>query len=325
MEAIADIDNLRLAYWKSRKGKEDRVEVIEFRTALQYNLAKISEELRGDHVCVGNYAYFKIFDPKERLICAAAFRERVIHHAVMNVCHHDFDKRQIFDSYACRIGKGTFKSLDRAYEFAGRYRWFVKMDVRKYFDNIRHIALKQQLAKMFKDDGLLRLLNKIIDSYSVGEDRGLPIGNLTSQYFANHYLSVADHHAKEKLCIDGYVRYMDDIVLFGDDKEELLAKARLLELYLKDVLDLELGQFYMNRCRCGIPYLGYRVLGDIVLLSKRSKTRYKKKINEVFYKYRIGEYDQEMLQNRLLPLTAYTEKADSKSFRKKIILKGGFN
>ena len=175
---------------------------------------------------IGDYHYFKIHDPKERLICAASFSERVLHHAVMNVCDPFFNRYQIFDSYACRKSKGTYAALDRARHFNHHFKWYLKLDVRKYFDSIHHGRLKRLLVKQFKDKSLLDLFNGIIDSYHVSDACGIPIGNLTSQYFANHYLAVADHFIKEELRIKGYVRYMDDMVLWHNDKISLLKSGR---------------------------------------------------------------------------------------------------
>lgn len=133
-------------------------------------------------VSVGDYHYFKVFDPKERSICAAAFNERVLHHALMNVCHPIFERAQIFDSYASRIGKGTYAALDRASHFTKRYKWFLKLDFKKYFDSIQHGVVKSQLQRLFKDQELLNIFNSIIDTYEVAPSQGVPIGNLTSQY-----------------------------------------------------------------------------------------------------------------------------------------------
>lgn len=124
IEKITEPDNLRLAFWKARKAKEGKMEVTEFRKELDKKLLTLQEELLSGNVQVGNYHYFTIFDPKERLICAASFKERVLHHAIMNICHVNFEKFQIFDSYASRLGKGTYAALERAKFFQVKYKWF---------------------------------------------------------------------------------------------------------------------------------------------------------------------------------------------------------
>lgn len=153
MERIADPDNLRLAFWKAKRGKSAKLEVMAYQKNLDKNLLFLRNELIAGEVTVGNYHYFKVYDPKERQICAAAFSERVLHHALMHVCHDNFEKYQIYDSYASRLGKGTFAALERATLFQKQYPWFLKLDVRKYFDSIDHSILKNLLRKRFKDVG----------------------------------------------------------------------------------------------------------------------------------------------------------------------------
>lgn len=135
----------------------------------------------------GQYHFFTVYDPKRRTICAASFPERVVFHAMMRICHPVFDDFQIFDSYASRIGKGTYKALERAQQYAKRYQYFAKLDVCKYFDSIDHEVMLHQLCRLFKDSQLLIFFRDLLDSYETSEGRGLPIGNLTSQYFANDY------------------------------------------------------------------------------------------------------------------------------------------
>ena len=213
LEKMVDNDNLNLAFWKARKGKEGIDYVEKYRQFLSYNLGNLSKEIEKGKVTVGNYSYFKVFDPKERLICAAQFSERVLHHALMNVCDPYFEKYQIYDSYASRKHKGTYAAIERAAVYQKKYAWFLKLDVRKYFDSIDHHTLVCLLEQQFKEKKTQTIFRDIIDSYHTQEGKGLPIGNLTSQYFANHYLAISDHFVKEQLKIKAYVRYMDDMVL----------------------------------------------------------------------------------------------------------------
>lgn len=212
LPAIADPDNLRLAFWKARKGKSWSKPVQVYRSELDANLRLLREQILSGNVQVGRYHFFKIYDPKERQICAPSFGEQVLHHALMNVCHGRLEKVQVFDSYACRKGKGTYAALERAKYYTRRYKYFLKLDVKKFFDTIHHNALKAQLARLFRDEDVLNIFYRIIDSYEAHPGRGVPIGNLSSQYFANHYLSGLDHYIKEQLRIKAYVRYMDDMV-----------------------------------------------------------------------------------------------------------------
>ena len=146
MATIADAENLRLAFWKAAKGKRRKADCLAFRENLDANLAALGAELLAGTVPVGDYHYFKVHDPKERLICAATFRERVLHHALMNVCEPALEKAAVFDSYACRKGKGRLVAVERAQGYARTHGWFLKMDIRKYFDSIHQDTLRQLAA-----------------------------------------------------------------------------------------------------------------------------------------------------------------------------------
>ena len=165
MERICELDNLYFAYYKANKGKTFDAGAIDFRKNLSENITKLQHQLLSGNVSVGNYHYFTICDPKIRQICAADFSERVLHHALMNVCHPYFEKQLIFDTYATRINKGTYAALERARKAMKKYRYVVKMDVRKYFDSITHDVLMRKLKHIFKDKQLLDIFEQIINSY----------------------------------------------------------------------------------------------------------------------------------------------------------------
>ncbi len=319
IEKIADIENLQLAFYKAQKGKAAKIEVFEYRKRLQENLRKLQHQILSGRVKTGNYRYFTIYDPKKRLICAAPFGQRVLHHALMNVCHPLFEKAQIFDSYASRIGKGTYAALDKAIHFNGRHKWFLKIDFRKYFDSLDHAVLKKQLSRLFKDGILLNIFKSIIDSYCVRPGKGVPIGNLTSQYFANHYLSKTDHYVKEVVKIPGYVRYMDDIILWHNDKKDLMDVGLLLKQYSESELKLTLKPFCLNRNLHGLPFLGYLLYPDDTRLAHRSRTRFVKRLRSYDNKLKTGKWSQIEYQRHVSPLIAFTEYANGREFRKKII------
>ena len=321
IEKIADIENLQLAYHKAQKGKAGKIEVFEYGKRLRENLQNLQQQILSGNVETGNYRHFTIYDPKKRLICAAPFGQRVLHHALMNVCHPFFEKVQIFDSYASRIGKGTYASLKRAKHFNRQYKWFLKLDFRKYFDSLDHTILKKQLNRLFKDSRLLNIFESIVDSYCVNQNKGVPIGNLTSQYFANHYLAHADHYVKETLKIRAYVRYMDDIVLWRDNKKMLLNAGTSLKEYSESELKLTLKPFCLNQNLQGLPFLGYLLYPDKTRLAHRSRTRFIKKLSIYEINLISGIWTQKDYQNHVLPLIAFTEYANAKEFRKKIIAK----
>ena len=318
IDDVASLDNLYLAYYKAKRGKTYKREVISFSEKLDSNLKVLQKHLLTGNVEVGNYNYFKIYDPKERVICAASFPERVLHHAIMNVCHRYFDSTLIYDTYATRIGKGTYKAIERAMYGAKLYKYVLKLDVRKYFDSISHDVLKSKLRTLFKDPLLLIVFNKIIDSYSVNEGFGLPIGNLTSQYFANYYLSYIDHYMKEVQKVPLYVRYMDDILIFGDDKSSINRAYSCISLLMNEHY-LQLKQPIAIKTYNGIPFLGYRIYPNKVLLSARSKKRF---INK-YIKYVNLLNNDAMSENdfvrHILPLFAFVQKAYTKKLRLNIM------
>lgn len=312
---IADFDNLQLAFYKARKGKDAKPEVIEYRRNLNNNLYRLQENILSGEVEVGNYHFFTIYDPKERRICAASFSERVLHHALMNVCHPVFEKLQIFDSYATRKNKGTYAALDRVMVFQRRNKWFLKLDIRKYFDSIDHDILFELLRRKFKDRNLLQIFKKIIKSYETTAGKGVPIGNLTSQYFANYYLSFADRFIKSDLKIRYYVRYMDDMVLWSNDKNELLIARDKITGFLANELGLDVKIFVLNSNLHGLSFLGYRLFEDKVLLNKRSKKRFVEKAKKYEYYLRRMIWTQEEYQRHILPLISFTRYAKSKGLR----------
>lgn len=317
---IATLDNLYLAYWKAKRGKEHKQEVFAFGQNLKENLLALQAELLKGEVSVGEYHYFIIYDPKERLICASSFRERVLQHALMNVCHAYFEKYQIFDSYACRIEKGTYSALDRAKLFSADYRFFAKLDVRKYFETIDHQVLKQSLARLFKDKVLLSIFYQIIDSYENAAEKGIPIGNLSSQYFANHFLGKADHFIKEILGAKAYVRYMDDMVIWENDLTELNALVKKFETFVQESLRCTLKPSVINSIEKGLPFLGYVVFSHKVNLARRSRTRFRRKLKRLNALLAQNLIEETTYQRKILPLLAFIQKANSFLFQKKVIL-----
>lgn len=258
-DLICDTDNLWLAWYKAKKGKEAKYDVYKYGKHLQENLRILRSQLINGEPEIGNYHFFKIYEPKERIICAASFPERVLHHAIMNVCHGIFENYQICHSYATRLGKGQFAALEKAKTNQKKYNWFCKLDIRKYFDSISHQLLLNLLEMRFKDKQLLCLLEKIIRSYETEKTRGIPIGNLTSQYFANYFLATADHHLLEKISIPAYIRYMDDMVLWHNYKSILIDKTEEFIKHINQSLGLSVKTPCINQTGKGLPFLGFVV------------------------------------------------------------------
>lgn len=280
----------------------------------------LRRQILSGEIEAGNYRFFKIFEPKERQICASAFSEQVLHHALINICHPYFERAQIFDSYASRIGKGTYAATGRAQSFSRANKWYLKLDVRKFFGSVHHRVLKMQLDRLFKEDRLLAIFGKIIDSYESSPERGLPIGNLTSQYFANHYLAGLDHTIRERWRIRGYVRYMDDMVLWHKDKTALIDLRDEIRNFIEIKLRCELKPETLNRTALGISFLGYRIFPQYMHLTQQSKIRFIHKFRILEDKYDTGEWSESACQRHALPLFAFVCKADTKVFRKNVIL-----
>lgn len=318
MARIADRENLNEAFLRAAKAKRGKQAVVDFRRNLDENLLRMREQLLDGSFRFGQYHFFTIHDPKTRSICAASFPERVAFHAIMRVCHPVFDNYQIYESYACRKGKGQYKALERTQHFARRYRWFAKLDVCHYFDSISHRVLLRQLCRLFKDRQLLLYFSDLIASYSASEGRGIPIGNLTSQYFANHYLSAADHYTKQQMGVKAMVRYMDDILLFATEKDELTERVNRLQAFLLEGLMLECHEPVINKTSFGIPFLGYVVYGNGLRLNKRSKKRYHKKMKELAVGLNLGELCENVYARHAECLTAFVAKADTHGFRDKV-------
>lgn len=322
IEQVSGMNNLLLAFWKAQRGKSGKQEVQAYREHLQDNLLTMRRRLLEGCVEVGHYHTFTIHDPKERKICAAAFDERVLHHALMNVCHPIFDRQLIYETYATRLGKGTYAALEYAHKAMEQYCYVAKLDVRKYFDSVEHETLKRQLLRLYKDRLLLDALFRIIDTYSSTPGRGLPIGNLTSQYFANQYLSGLDHYVKERLRTPAYVRYMDDMLLFGDDRASLISHVDAVKRYVA-TLDLMLKPPVVVSSTQGVSFLGYRLHGHAIGLNSRSKRRFEHRM-KVYESLRAdGVWSEEDYHLHITPLLAFTVHAYTKQYRRRTMAKVG--
>ena len=324
MDAIADAANLQLAFWKAAKSKRAKADCRAFQEKLDENLATLRGELLGASVVIGEYHSFTFYDPKERTICAASFRERVLHHALMNVCEPVLEQVAIFDSYACRTGRGAQAAVQRACGFARQHGWFLKMDIRKYFDSIDQSVLRGLLRRKFKDAGVLDLFDRILASYQTAPGRGLPIGNLTSQHFANLYLAPLDRFIKERLQRRCYVRYMDDFVVWGDTAVELRAVWLKVEAFLTAELRLELKPNVMlNRTEIGMDFPGYRLFPHNLRLTRRRKRRFVRKFRAYEREGMDGEWTELQMQQRMTALIAFTLPCRSRGFRRSVMQRFG--
>lgn len=320
-EQIATFDNLLLAAKKALRDKKDRLPVAEFYFHLETELLQLEEELRTNTYVPCTYRTFMVYEPKPRKICAADIRDRVLHHALCDVLEPIFEAFSISDSYACRKDKGTHRALRRAQRFSRNYRYFLKLDVRHFFETVDHQRLKELLARKFKDRRLLDLLAQIIDHpLPEGQPgKGLPIGNLTSQHFANFYLGYADHFIKDELGVRSYLRYMDDMLVFGDDKEELHWILAAVRRFLTEYLLLELKEeaVVLAPVSQGISFLGFRLFPGLIRLQRSGWTRFRRRLRERECAYREGALDECGLVQSAQSLLGYIQHANTLHLRQR--------
>lgn len=286
-EDIICIENLLLAYQEFAKGKKSRIDVLEFSFNLMGNLIELRDDLVNHTYKHGSYQEFKINDPKPRLIHKATVRDRILHRAVYIILYSFFDKKFILDSYSCRNNKGTHKAIEKFSKFSHKVSknntkqcWVLKCDIKKFFASVDQNILLKILEKYIDDTNTINLLKEIIFSFEPG---GLPLGNLTSQLFANVYLNEFDQYVKYKLKIKYYIRYADDFVIFSQDKNYLRSLIPLINNFLQNVLGLALhkDKVFIENLKQGIDFLGWVNFFDFRVLRKGTKKRVFKKINEI--------------------------------------------
>lgn len=289
-----------------------------FRARLDEELAALREELLAGAVKVGCFTAFTIFEPKERRIHAPCFRERVLHHALIGPSEADFERWLTADTFACRRGKGREAALKRAEHYAERHEWFLKLDVRKYFDSIPHAALLALIGRRFRDARIVALWMRIVRAYETTPGRGLPIGALTSQHLANFYLESVDRMAKEKMRIPGYVRYMDDMALWGDKMHLKIARLAI-ENHLRDELGLTLKpSWHIQPVRRGMDFLGYRVLPEGSRLSRTSRRRFVRRWLYCENAREAGVISEVAAQRKVVALAAFVRSARKETILKRI-------
>jgi len=294
-QKICSFSNLLNAFYKAYKGKKNKPEVIEFFFNYEFELMLIQEELLTNKYQPDKYKNFYVYEPKKRHICAASFRDRIVHHSICNILEPIFEKIFIYDSFACRKNKGHHRAVKRVQSFCRKRKFFLKTDIRKFFPSVDHYVLKQLLLKKINDPQLINLMNKIIEQPlpKHPKGKGLPIGNLTSQWWANYYLNTLDHYIKDELGIKYYVRYMDDIIILDNEKENLQWLRVKIVKFLEQRLLLELkdSATYISPVHQGISYLGFRIFPQTVRLKHESLLRFKRKYQLREEQYIKGEID----------------------------------
>ena len=318
LDQIADLHGLASAFHRAARGKRGRGDVEAFRGRLDAELRRLRQEVLAGSWQPAPVRRFQIHDPKPRLIHAPCFRDRVLHHAVMAHVRPVLDRTLVFDTYACRNGKGTLAAVRRVCTQADHYPWFTQIDVRAYFASIDHAILFGMLDRTFKDHGLLRLLRQIVGAHQDGLGRGLPIGTLTSQHLVNFYLGDFDRHLLETVRVSGFVRYMDDVICWSDDRAKARAAFTSAADYLATRLRLEVKRpVRVGASANGLNFCGFRTLPGRLLLSRRRRRRYVALRQAAEQAWRRGETDGPGLQSGYATALALTRHADATVWRRK--------
>jgi len=344
---IVSFENLYRAFKQAARAKRSKPDVAEFEFDLEDNLLTLQAELTGQTYRPGPYHHFDIRDPKPRRISAAPFRDRVVHHALCQVIEPIFEARFIFDSYANRVGKGTHAALDRAQQFSRRYPYVLQCDINHFFPCIDHAILKAQLARLITDPAVGWLCNLIIDSgagihahpegavlypgddlLSAARPTGLPIGNLTSQFWANVYLNPLDQFVKRQLKCRAYLRYVDDFLLFSNSKAELHAWRQAIIQYLAGLrLQLHENRAAVYPVNTGIPFLGFRLYPDHRRLKRRNGVAFQRRFARLRRQVAAGQISRSQLDAAVQGWIAHVQHADTWGLRQalltSVVLPGG--
>ncbi|MEC4815117.1 MAG: RNA-directed DNA polymerase [Scytonema sp. PMC 1069.18] len=333
---VIDFENLLEAARQAQKGKRFQKNVLKFNYNLEQELLQIRKELEEKTYQPGDYTTFQIVEPKRRMISAAPYRDRVVHHALYNIVAPLFEQTFIDDSYANRVGFGTHRALRRFTGFSRSSYYVLQCDIRKYFPSIDHEILKTLLRRKLKCKHTLWLIDTIIDSsneqesvldHFPGDDllaplqrrRGLPIGNLTSQFFANIYLNGFDHFVKEQIKARKYVRYVDDFALFSDDWG-FLAEARVaIEEYLAGLrLRIHPVKSQLFETRYGASFLGFRVLSDRIRVRTENLRRARRRLRRMQREYAQGKIGCKEVSQSIQSWVAHLEHGDTWRLREQI-------
>jgi len=334
-EQIASLGNLFAAAKKALRGRGLKMPAVAFAADLETEVVALSHELRSGSYRPGTYHYFEIFEPKRRLVAAAPFRDRVVHHAICRTIEPIWERRFIADNYACRPGKGTHAAMRRAHVLTRQHPWALSCDIQRYFPSVSHEVLMSTITRVIADERLLRLIRLILASHvpptdgsggkiapagesgSLAGGTGLPIGNLTSQFFANVMLDPFDHFVTEVVRPSGYVRYMDDFLVFGQSRSEL----RAIGTQLRDRLGgLELAihpdKYRLTRTVSGVDFVGFRVFADgRVRLREKSLKNFRRRYRRLLAGVRRGHVKPAAVTASVKSWVAHARHAHSEPLR----------
>lgn len=328
--------NLVTAARKAQRGKRDRVEVQRFNFSQEQHLIALQRDLKDGTYCPGAFRTHWITRPKPRMISVAPYRDRVVHHALMNLLEPILDRRFHRESYACRKGKGAHAAADRLQYWMGRRRYALQCDVVQFFPSIDHEILKGKFRRMLKDKHVLALMDRIVDSSNeqraepawfpgdmlltpVERRRGLPIGNLTSQWFANWFLDGLDHFVTSGCGLGAYVRYCDDFIILDDDPSRLWETLTAIRRYLASMrLALHEPRAHVRPVTAGLTFVGYRCWATHRLLRKRNVRVFRRRVTWMKREYARGHIQWDAVKARLASWIGYAQRANSRRLLRRL-------
>ena len=312
-DELVSFPNLMRAARNAQRGKRTKSNTARFNFFMEREIFQLQQELRDGIYQPGQYRSFYVYEPKARLISAAPYRDRVVHHALCRIIEPIFEERFIHHSYACRLNKGTHRAIDKCQSFIQSNRYVLKADVQKFFESINHEVLMNILKRWIKDEKVLWLARLIIESSFYHKEHkehkgisnflisslcpsclcgetgiGLPIGNLTSQFFANVYLNELDYFVKFELREKYYIRYMDDFLIFGNDREHLTHLKDKISVFLADRLKLSLHdkKSTIFPTKDGVNFLGFRIYRDYRRIQKENVKRFVRRMKQKVWAWR---------------------------------------
>lgn len=338
-EQICTFEHLLAAYRRARRGKRGRPDVAAFEFRWEEQVLQLAAELREERYRPGPYRSFVVTESgKRRVISAAPFRDRVVHHALCAVLEPIFEPRFLFDSYASRPHKGTHAAIDRAQHFARGHRYALQVDVQQFFPSIDHAILRGMLARHIADAQIMHLIDLILaggagtlrdayqmtyfpgdDLFALNRPRGLPIGNQTSQFWANCYLHPLDLFIKQELRCRAYVRYCDDMLLFADDtatlhrwREAIIGRTAALRL------TIHAGRAQAVPVDTGLPFLGWRIFPFRRRLKRRNVVAFTRRFRRLRARYAAGERSFDQMQAAVQGWIAHAAHGNTLALRRSL-------
>jgi len=328
---LCSIENLELAYSKAKRGKTLKDYVLEFQKNLKQNLLELRNELLLQTYKPRPLKTFILRDPKTRKISKSDFRDRIIHHAICNLIEPVFDKTFIHDSFANRPRKGTINAIKRFDQFKRKVSknntvkcFILKADIKSYFDAVDHDILLRMLDEKIKDKRIIWLIIQILNNHQGKQvGKGMPLGNLTSQFFANVYLNELDQYVKHTLKAKHYIRYVDDFVILHRSSKQLEVYKNKIDIFLKDMLGLKLhpDKSQILKLDKGVNFLGFRIFYHHKLLVKKNTRKFEKRMEQLRQQYKFEKVEREKIIEKFEGWLAYSNHANMHKYRRKITSK----